>query len=74
VAEEIIPKEEKPVPGCKAILLCERIMVEARTRKVSLIGLVTKLILSEIPGRTEPMKIFRFPAKFADLVDLGLTR
>jgi hypothetical protein len=58
VAEKFNPKEGKPPPGCKAILLCERIMVEAHTAKVSLIGIVTKQVLSVFPGRTEPMRIF----------------
>lgn len=51
-------KEEKPLPACKAILLCERVMVEAHTAKVSLIGLVTKQVLVSFPGQTEPMRMF----------------
>ena len=51
-------KEEKPLPGCKAILLCERTMIEAGTNKISLIGLIGTIAFESFPGRTKPMKLF----------------
>jgi hypothetical protein len=58
MVEKMPPKEEKPPPVCKAILLCEGTTVEAGTGKVSLIGLVRTLAMTEFPGRSERMKLF----------------
>src|SRR5438128_1094636 len=58
MAEKPQPREDKPPPTCKAILLCESIMREEGTRKVSLIRLVNVQELAEFPGRTKPMRIF----------------
>ena len=55
---DIPSKEGKPLPGCKAILLFERTMVEPQTRKVSLIGLIRTLTIEEFPGHSERMKLF----------------
>jgi hypothetical protein len=54
----VADKEEKPLPGCKAILLCEGTTVEAGTGKVSLIGLIRTLIIAEFPALSERMKLF----------------
>jgi hypothetical protein len=51
-------KEEKPLPGCKAILLCERTVVESGSGKMSLIGLIGSLSLPAFPARTKPMRLF----------------
>ncbi len=52
------PNEAKPGPSCKAMLLCERVVLDAGTRQVSLIGLINKQVLTALPGRTLPMKVF----------------
>jgi hypothetical protein len=51
-------KEGKPLPVCKAILLCEQTTAEAGTGKVSLIGLIRTLTMTEFPGRSERIKVF----------------
>ena len=47
-----------PPPKCKAILLCERTIIEAGTGKVSLIGLFDGFIVPKIPGITVPCTVF----------------
>lgn len=47
-----------PPPKCKAILLCERTIIEAGTGKVSLIGLFEKFTLSELPGQIVPFTVY----------------
>jgi hypothetical protein len=51
-------KAGKPVPQCKAILLCDRAITEADTGKVSLIGIFHKLVLPKAPAQTQPMTVF----------------
>src|ERR1051325_10534551 len=50
--------EEKPLPGFKAILLCERTMIEAGTGKISLIALIGTIAFPSFPAQTRPMKLF----------------
>jgi len=53
------PKTEpKPPPRCKAILLCERIIAEATTQKVSLIDVFLEVSLPSFPGHSIPMRVF----------------
>jgi hypothetical protein len=54
----ISSKEGKPLPECKAILLCEGTNFAEGTGKASLIGLIRTLTMTEFPGRSEPMKLF----------------
>ena len=58
MAEKPHAKEVKPPPGCKAILLYERTMIEAGTKKVSLLGLIRTLTIADFPGQSERMRIF----------------
>jgi hypothetical protein len=51
---------EKPPPRCKAMLLCERTMVEAGTTKVTLIGLIAAHVMQQFPGRTPLMRTFLY--------------
>ncbi len=51
-------KVGKPVPQCKAILLCERVIMEAGTGKVNLIGVVHKFVFPSLPAQTQPMTAY----------------
>ncbi len=51
-------REEKPLPGCKAILLCERTMTKAGTGKISLIDLIGTIFFDGFPARSKPMRLF----------------
>jgi hypothetical protein len=42
----------KPLPVCKAILLCQQAIIDARTGMPSLIGIFNGLLLKKFPGRT----------------------
>ena len=47
-----------PPPKCKAILLCERTIIEAGTGNVSLIGLFDAFVVRKIPGVTGPFTVY----------------
>ncbi|MGD0655426.1 MAG: hypothetical protein ABSA16_13875 [Thermoguttaceae bacterium] len=47
-----------PPPKCKAILLCERTIIDAGTGKVSLIDLFNGFLIPEVPGHTCPFMVF----------------
>lgn len=47
-----------PPPKCKAILLCERTIIEAGTGNVSLIGLFDAFVVRQIPGVTRPFTVY----------------
>jgi len=52
------PKQGKPPPTCKAILLCDAVIIDALTGKVSLIGIFENFNVRSMPGRTVPAQIF----------------
>ncbi len=45
------PTSPKPPPSCKAILLCERAIVEAETGSISVIGILNELGVADFPAR-----------------------
>src|SRR6266516_776934 len=45
-------------PRCKAILLCERTILEEGTRNVSLINVFLGFKLSAFPGTTRPFELY----------------
>ncbi|MHB1035360.1 MAG: DUF6941 family protein [Pirellulales bacterium] len=47
-----------PPPKCKAILICERTIIEAGTGKVSLISLFDSFIVANVPGITTPFTVY----------------
>lgn len=51
-------RERKPPPVCKAILLCDTVIRDAFTGKVSLIGLFDGFGMREMPGFTNPVIAF----------------
>ena len=51
-------KVGKPLPQCKAILLCERAIMEAGTNKTSLIGIIHKLVFPSLPALSQPMTAY----------------
>ncbi len=47
-----------PPPKCKAILLCERTIIEAGTGRITLIGLFEELEIRPVPGKSGPFVIY----------------
>jgi hypothetical protein len=43
------PKRAKPPPKCKAILLCERVIIEEGTKNASIISIFTDFIVPGVP-------------------------
>jgi hypothetical protein len=58
MAKKITRKGVPPPPKCKALLLCESTIIEAETGKVSLIGLIDKFTLPELPGQVIPFTVY----------------
>lgn len=48
----------KPPPKCKAILLCDQVIIDAVTRKTSLINIFDKLLVSSFPGTTKSFMVY----------------
>ena len=45
-------------PTCKALLLCERTIVEKSTSKVSVIGITHSYRMSQLPGQSRPGEVY----------------
>jgi hypothetical protein len=45
-------------PSCKAILLCEKTVIEAGTGKITLINIVNRFMVESFPGDTERIDAF----------------
>jgi hypothetical protein len=58
MAKKITRRGGLPPPKCKAILLCERTIIEAETGQVSLIALLEKFMLPEVPGQVAPFTVY----------------
>lgn len=52
------PDGKKPPPECKAILMCDQIIVDAMTGKSSLIGLFDRFTLIKFPVQLPPFWVF----------------
>ena len=55
------PRKKKgrvPPPVCKAILLCQELIIEARSHHVSLINIFDTFQVPKFPGSTPPFKLF----------------
>ena len=48
----------KPLPNCRAILICEKIIKDAFFGTISLIGVLTRLAVRRFPGKTSPFFLF----------------
>lgn len=48
----------KPPPKCKAILLCDQIILDQFTGKISVVGVFEEYVLSQIPGFTVKACVF----------------
>jgi hypothetical protein len=46
------PRAAKPPPACKAILLCDAILVDPFSGKTSLCGLTERFVVAQFPGTT----------------------
>lgn len=51
-------KGQKPPPKCKAILLCDQVIVEAATGKVSVIGIFGGWVFPHFPHSTPSFTVF----------------
>ena len=51
-------RAQKPPPTCKALLLCDKTIIEAVTDKVSIIGVFDALRVPSVPGKTPPFTVF----------------
>ncbi len=51
-------KKKKPPPQCKAILLCDQVIVDAMTGKLSIIGIFEQFNVASYPARTVPFTAF----------------
>ena len=51
-------KVTKPLPACKAILLCENVTRDKGTQKTDIKGIFDTFWLPSFPGPTLPCKIF----------------
>jgi hypothetical protein len=49
------PRGAIPPPKCKAILLCEKTIIEAGTQQVSLIGITDTFMVPGLPGMIQPL-------------------
>lgn len=56
--KRIRSRGRKPPPKCKALLLCDKTIVEAITGKTSIIGVFDRFNVLEFPGRTAPFTVF----------------
>jgi hypothetical protein len=51
-------RQSLPPPKCKAILLCDQVIVDARTGKSSVIGIIGGFVLPTFPMATPPCTAF----------------
>lgn len=58
MAEVNEPDGTKPKPNCKAILLCDQVIVDSMSGKTSLIGLFDRFNLRKYPVRLPPFWAF----------------
>lgn len=59
MAKKSSPREGSvPPPKCKAILLCERLIIEAETHQVSLIGLFDAMEVLAVPGTMRAFTVY----------------
>jgi hypothetical protein len=69
-------------PSCKALLLCDQILVEAVTGRTSLIGIMDQVLVEEFPARfprcqaflqfTDALGEYNIVAEIHDLMDNGI--
>jgi hypothetical protein len=52
------PRQRKPPPRCKAILLCDHTIVEAVTGKISIIGIFANWYVPHFPIHIRPFTVF----------------
>jgi hypothetical protein len=48
----------RPPPKCKAILICEQVIVEAVTGKCSIIGVLQSFFVDDPPSKTDRFSVF----------------
>jgi hypothetical protein len=51
-------RPRRVLPNCRAILLCEKVIKDAISGTISLIGIFTRLGVTQFPGRTTPFYLF----------------
>ena len=50
--------QDKPLPKCKAMLLCDQCLIEAGTGKPTLIGVFDGFWCQQFPGLAQPFTVF----------------
>ncbi len=50
--------KKKPPPKCKAILLCDQILIDSLTGKLSIIGIFENFFVTAFPAATAPFTAF----------------
>lgn len=51
-------KAAKPLPSCRAILVCEKVIKDAWFGTVTLVGIITRLTAAQFPATTSPLFVF----------------
>src|SRR5262245_20167615 len=59
-------------PVAVGLTLCDTVIVEAMTHKVSLIGCLTDMVVDELPGFAEPFSAVAFLSGAQGTIDLDL--
>lgn len=52
------PNGQKPPPRCKAILLCDQVIIDAVTKKHSIIGIFDRISAHQYPATIQPCYAF----------------
>jgi hypothetical protein len=52
------PKGQKPPPKCKAILLCDRVIIDILTGHYSAIGIFDEFPVTSFPGQSAPFTVY----------------
>lgn len=58
MAMETPGKGRKPPPKCKAILLCDHVIADPATAKISVIGIFSRWAFPHFPHSTPPFRVF----------------
>jgi hypothetical protein len=53
-------EERKPPPTCKAILLCDTVLVDIESGRTSVVGITDTFTLAEFPGETNSFFVYLF--------------
>ena len=60
------------IPVAVGLTLCDYVIVEAMTHKISLVGCLTDIAVDELPGLAEPFSAVAFLTGAEGVIDLRL--